>query len=269
MHRLHFIIILFVAILPFNDAIAKSNYDKMEDVVYLRNGSIIRGLIVERVINTSLKIQTKDGSVFVYPINEVEKITIEPIIGIPPAVTTTPSLKDNTKNRLESWYTYWGGGYTNITYPDEVDQQLNILADLPGVDHFSLGIDLLGLYWPQQDEQTLLGGVVNGFSDRYEFDGEWFEINSYTYSASIIHFIQNRIGDGVFVRSDIGFARHVIDASGISSEASDWGIGVLFGGGVGLPVARGTRILLNVNYALKRIVGETTGNLGISIGGLF
>ena len=91
MHRLHLIIILFLAILPFNDAIAKSNYDKMEDVVYLRNGSIIRGLIIERVINTSLKMQTKDGSVFVYPINEVEKITKEPIIRYP------PNCHDNSK----------------------------------------------------------------------------------------------------------------------------------------------------------------------------
>jgi len=47
------------------------------DVVYLKNGSVIRGMIIEQVPNESLKIQTRDGSVFVYAISEVEKITKE------------------------------------------------------------------------------------------------------------------------------------------------------------------------------------------------
>ncbi|MBS1936761.1 MAG: hypothetical protein JSS84_02985 [Bacteroidetes bacterium] len=49
-----------------------------QDVVYLKNGSIIRGMIVEQVPNVSLKIETSDGSVFVYELAQVEKITKEP-----------------------------------------------------------------------------------------------------------------------------------------------------------------------------------------------
>lgn len=47
------------------------------DVVYLKNGSIIRGLIMEQIPNESLKIQTSDGSLFVYKMEEVVKITKE------------------------------------------------------------------------------------------------------------------------------------------------------------------------------------------------
>ena len=47
------------------------------DVVYLKNGSIIRGMIIELTPNVSVKIQTKDGSIFVYKMEEVEKITKE------------------------------------------------------------------------------------------------------------------------------------------------------------------------------------------------
>ncbi|MEI6434822.1 MAG: porin family protein [Bacteroidota bacterium] len=47
------------------------------DVVYLKNGSIIRGMIIEQVPNQSIKIQTQDNNVFVYKIEEVEKITKE------------------------------------------------------------------------------------------------------------------------------------------------------------------------------------------------
>ncbi len=38
---------------------------QMIDVVYLKNGSIIRGVIVEQVPNKSLTIKTADGNVFV------------------------------------------------------------------------------------------------------------------------------------------------------------------------------------------------------------
>jgi hypothetical protein len=56
--------------------IAQQSYD---DVVYLKNGSIIRGLIIEQIPNVSLKIQTKDNSVFVYNMEDVEKMTKEPV----------------------------------------------------------------------------------------------------------------------------------------------------------------------------------------------
>ena len=48
-----------------------------QDVVYLKNGSIVRGMIIEQVPNESVKIQTADGSVFVYKMDEIQKITKE------------------------------------------------------------------------------------------------------------------------------------------------------------------------------------------------
>lgn len=46
----------------------------IEDVVYLKNGSVVRGLIVEEVPMVSLKIQTADRSIFVFRLDEIEKI---------------------------------------------------------------------------------------------------------------------------------------------------------------------------------------------------
>lgn len=46
----------------------------VEDVVYLKNGSVIRGLIVEEVPAVSLKIMTADRSVFVFKLDEIERI---------------------------------------------------------------------------------------------------------------------------------------------------------------------------------------------------
>lgn len=62
----------------------------MEDVVYLKNGSIIRGLIIEQIPNESLKIQTKDRNVFAFTFDEILKITKE----IPPVENARPSKLD-------------------------------------------------------------------------------------------------------------------------------------------------------------------------------
>ena len=48
------------------------------DVLYLKNGSIIKGLIIEQIPNTSVKIKTADGSIFVHVMDDVIKITKEP-----------------------------------------------------------------------------------------------------------------------------------------------------------------------------------------------
>lgn len=45
------------------------------DTVYLKDGSIVHGTIIEEVPNKSIKIETKDGNVFVYKMNSVSKIT--------------------------------------------------------------------------------------------------------------------------------------------------------------------------------------------------
>jgi len=47
------------------------------EVIYLKNGSIIRGTIVEIVPNTSYKIQTSDGSAFVFEEKDILKIARE------------------------------------------------------------------------------------------------------------------------------------------------------------------------------------------------
>jgi len=58
-------------------AFAQTN---LQDVVYLKNGSIIRGMIIEQVPNQSVKIQIADMNIFSYRIDEIERITKEPAI---------------------------------------------------------------------------------------------------------------------------------------------------------------------------------------------
>ena len=67
-----FAFILILVLLPFVSQ-AQETY---EDVVYLKNGSIIHGMIIETVPNVSLKIKS-GPNVFAYKLDEVEKIRKE------------------------------------------------------------------------------------------------------------------------------------------------------------------------------------------------
>ena len=70
----------------------------MEDVIHLKNGRIVRGTISERIPGESLKIQTPDGNVFVYTMEEVTKTSKEPVkgsarhIGARPLITEVGTL---------------------------------------------------------------------------------------------------------------------------------------------------------------------------------
>ncbi len=46
-----------------------------EDVVYLKDGSVIHGTITEEVPGKTIKIETNDGNIFVYKVKAIDKIT--------------------------------------------------------------------------------------------------------------------------------------------------------------------------------------------------
>ncbi|MDR0712944.1 MAG: hypothetical protein LBF89_01580 [Bacteroidales bacterium] len=74
-----------------------------QDVVYLKNGSIIRGMIVEHVPNKTVKIETTDGSVFICSVEEIEKFAKEKEKeNEKPLIKEKTKERDTISNRLES-----------------------------------------------------------------------------------------------------------------------------------------------------------------------
>lgn len=172
-------------------------------------------------------------------------------------------------NKLETWYTFWGLGYPAITYPDELQELVDELDNLSGVRRTRVAIDFVGLYLPVNQHRTAVGFVINSAADRLERDGDWIQINQYIYGLSAMHFVQGRVGQGLFVRGDLGIAKGVVQNSEGDSEASENGFGFLVGGGYGVNVTPGTRILFHVNYARRQIEDEIYQVVGLSVGGLF
>lgn len=67
--------LILAAMLCFGIVAHARNND--QDIVYLKNGNIIRGTIIAQVPNKSIKIETADGNIFVYQIGDIEKMTKE------------------------------------------------------------------------------------------------------------------------------------------------------------------------------------------------
>ena len=99
----------------------------LQDVVYLKNGSIIRGLIVEQVPNESIKLQTNDGNIFVYNLDEVQKMTKEAgyaqrpaqRMGGSPISTAASNVPTGYKGFVDLGYNvglgYYGIGYLHVS----------------------------------------------------------------------------------------------------------------------------------------------------------
>jgi hypothetical protein len=88
-----------------------------EDVVYLKNGSIIHGIIIEQVPNESIKIKTKDANIFVYKMDEIEKMTKEEIKKerVDREATTSNSFESRSSSNY-SGFGIRGGVGTDITF---------------------------------------------------------------------------------------------------------------------------------------------------------
>ena len=83
----------FAFILAFgNNLIAQTSY---QDVVYLKNGSVVKGIIIEQTLNVNLKLKTSDGSLFVFEMKDVEKITKE-AVGV--------NRNDKTQSNIDDSY---------------------------------------------------------------------------------------------------------------------------------------------------------------------
>lgn len=59
----------------YSDTTTETTTIQPRDTVYLKDGSIIHGFIIEDQPGTFLKIKTKSGNVFTYQIADVAKIT--------------------------------------------------------------------------------------------------------------------------------------------------------------------------------------------------
>jgi hypothetical protein len=94
--NIRFILLVTIIILSVTVLIAQT-----KDVVYLKNGSVIKGAILEMIPDKSIKIQTADGNIFVYNMSEVEKISKDVAA---PSNESKPFIEQRSSNEGQRGY---------------------------------------------------------------------------------------------------------------------------------------------------------------------
>ena len=103
------------------------------------------------------------------------------------------------------------------------------------------------------------GFVVNSVSDSLDGPGGTITVYQHLYAYSYHKFFGQNIGDGWFVRGDVGLAIFSVDVDTTSfdfSESSDTGLGFLGGGGHAFAIGQETRMLLGLYLTHRRAEGE-------------
>jgi hypothetical protein len=80
MKKINLILLMALTIMLYANSYLQAQ-NNTQDVVYLKNGNIIKGMIIEQIPNVSIKIQTADRSLFVFKMDEIDKMTKEPVSG--------------------------------------------------------------------------------------------------------------------------------------------------------------------------------------------
>lgn len=160
---------------------------RTRDVVYLKNGSVIKGVVTEMEKGGTLKVRTSDGSLFVYPTDDVVRIEKEgkkrfafhrTEKGFRPYYTGSVELGYNGGAQLSTShgyqilpYLYTGVG-AGITYWGDSDFStpvfVNVRGVLPSKSDFSPYADTrLGYTFEDSVYFTLSVGCLYRIDERY------------------------------------------------------------------------------------------------------
>ncbi|MDD2890440.1 MAG: hypothetical protein PHE49_07355 [bacterium] len=181
----------------------------MEDVVYLKNGSIIKGIIVEQVFGVSIKLKTKDGNIFVFKTQEVEKITKE---DIPKEEIRREEIKNVP------------GTYTSIKEEKSPVVACLLSFVIPGVGQFYNGEVGKGI----AQEALILGGYVLAFTAGFGTETYYDSYYDYYYTTPTLT-AWYPIGLGIGVLSQLwSIIDAPVSANRINRERAQRGYGHLF-----------------------------------------
>lgn len=136
-----------------------------EDVVYLKNGSVIKGQITEMIPDKHVKIETNGGSLFVYTFDEIEKIEKQEIANQQTDNNVQDETATSAKISLDNVF-YFRLGYSSPSWKQfggtEEDFEgfnksgamfelgkIYMLNRIPLPENMAIGInaDFISFYW--------------------------------------------------------------------------------------------------------------------------
>ena len=167
MFKRSFLVVLFMFLFCFT---ALAEYI---DVVHLKDGSIIKGVIIEQIPGKSIKIETKGGSVFVYRFTDVVKISKEK-----DAAAAKPAAAGGIGSLTPQQSIAYTAGKKNGT----VGFALSCLL-VPGAGHWYCGEIGRGFLFLGVDAALVVGMFTLGIDYEDYYYTDWFTGQSY-YAGS-------------------------------------------------------------------------------------
>ena len=217
--------LLFLFIVLFVTTVVSAQQNNLVDVVYLKNGSIIRGVIIEQVPNELIKLQTADGNLFVYQTSEIEKIIKE----APTTQTENTLAFGEKKSNQRRGYIGLSVG-PSFAIGDASDFPTGVSLNLIDFgylfnDNFGIAAKWLGTGYSEYGADFGMGGLLGGLlastpiSPKINFEGKVL------------------VGFAVFTASYDGY-----------SETSDLYFGYDIGVGLRFNTSNKVSLLLNADY---------------------
>jgi len=244
-----------------------------EEVVYLKNGSVIKGIIIEQIPDVSLKIQTKDGNIFVYQMEEIDRITKE---SVQPTVQTDDVITDGFAQHKKVEL-YIGGG---LSFPmsEGFSDMWSMGFSAGGGVGYRFGSNISGnanLSYSSFpiDEDKFLAGAPSGV----EISGGSVSVVLVTANLKVL-LIANPQEVSPYLIGGIGlFSLSVSDVTvsylgttvTANTSASESALGIVFGGGVDIPVSPSLKIFLEAGYVMGFTEGDSTEYLPLKGGIIF
>lgn len=235
-NALALIVVLFITVLSF----AQNQY---QDVVYLKNGSVIRGVIVEQVPGVSIKIETADRNVFFYKTEDIKKFTKELKVENTQTLSSNKSSKKVNKDVIEFGYLFGTG---DISF-DRI--KLNFIGSYRISDVFYLG---------------------HGTGLRYIADSE--SLLMPIFADLKLNFTKNN--NSPYLAMDVGYSLNLTDSFS--------GVGFIFSPtlAASFEVSDKTNMTVGISYEIQRAETyydyysyssskKSYGALGINIGWVF
>jgi hypothetical protein len=178
------------------------------------------------------------------------------------------NLSSTSKRALEDYYFHVNLGFPINNYPTETQAAVKDISAISGITHIP-GSAEFGVYWPIGNNHTIVGAVASGTGDNFTKSNTTLSLEVGQLSVSAQHYLTNIIGDGLYVRGDIGFAAAYLHKSVVHNEWSDEstenssgniGFSALGSVGYALPLSSGTSLSFSVNATYRRLPGYETGN---------
>lgn len=151
------------------------------DVVFLKNGSVIKGTITEMNPSVNIKIKTADGSLFVYKIEEILKIEKEEFVG--KEMNNNETSSSVSQSEVESYFReYLSSKRPSLKFVG-VAKKNGIKREFYGQKIYEIEYELI----MEVSERIFINTsqFQSAFSNRFNDDFSYYKSNSTGYEAAL------------------------------------------------------------------------------------